>query len=179
MPVTGIDGDGTFPVFGHDRRGEYYCPGVADLPDDLRRRLDDLFRSDRVATRLGTELLHWHPGHATVSTVVDNPDANFMGVIHGGTLFTLADIALSFASNGHGRIALAIQVDIAYHRGVTPGDEVIATATETSRTRRIANHHLELHVGEELVGSATGITYRTDEWHFGSDSWPEEWRANH
>jgi len=152
---------------------------VADLPDDLRRRLEDLFRSDDVATGLGAELIRWGPGHAAVRAIVDSSHANFMGVVHGGTLFTFADIALSFASNSHGRVALAIQVDIAYHRGVAPGDEVVATATEISRTRRIANYRLELHVGDILVASATGVTYRTDDWHFGSDAWTEEWRATH
>ena len=37
----------------------------------------------------------------------------------------------------------------------------------------------ELHVDEKLVGSATGITYRTDEWHFGENLWPEDWRLKH
>jgi len=152
---------------------------VVALPDDLRVRLDNLFRSDPAAAQLGVELDSWSPGHAVINAVLTDSHTNFMGVGHGGVLLTLGDIAMSYASNGYGRVAVAIQIDVAYHRAVGSGDEVVATATEISRTRRFANHRLELHVGDLLVCSATGITYRTDEWHFGPDAWTETWRVEH
>jgi len=151
----------------------------AELPNDRRQELDQMFRSDPFAASLDAEIITWGPGFATVSALITERQTNFLGGGHGGILFSLGDIAMSFASNGYGRKALAVQIDIGYHRGVFQGDEVIATASETSRTRRFANYRLELHVAEKLVGSATGITFRTDEWHFGENLWPEEWRSRH
>ncbi len=145
----------------------------------MRGRLDGLFRSDPMAGSLGAELVGWEPGHATVRATIADGHANFLGVGHGGILLTLADIAMSFASNGFGRVAVAVNLDVSYHRKVAPGDEVVATATQVDRSRRIAHHRLEARVGDLLVCSATGITYSTAEWHFGADAWPEGWRVEH
>ena len=151
----------------------------AELPNDGRLKLDQMFRSDPFAASLDAEVITWGPGFATVSAFITERQTNFLGGGHGGILFSLGDIAMSFAANGYGRKALAVQIDIGYHRGVSQGEEVIATASETSRTRRFANYRLELHVAEKLVGSATGITFRTDDWHCGENLWPEEWRSRH
>ncbi len=35
---------------------------------------------------------------------------------------------------------LAMKVDVTYHRGVQVGDEVVASATEVSRSRRFASY---------------------------------------
>ena len=111
--------------------------------------------------------------------MITEAHTNFLGVAHGGILLTLGDIALSFASNGYGRKALAVQIDIVYHRGVKPGDKVVASATEFNRSRRFANYRIELHVDENLVASATGLAFRTDEWHLNEDDWPEDWKSKY
>ena len=129
-----------------------------ELPENARQQLDDLFRSDPLMDQLG---------------------ANFLRGGHGGIMFSLGDIAMSFASNGYGRQSVATQIDISYHRGVRPGDTITATASEISRTRRFAHHRVELIVDDRLVASATGTTYRTDEWILGPDIWPDEWREKY
>jgi len=152
---------------------------VKELPAEARNRLDALYRSDPLMTGLGAELLSWSPGLATVQTKVQLAHTNFLGGGHGGIVFSLGDIAMSFASNGYGRQALATQIDISYHRGVLPDDLVIATASEISRTRRFGHHRVEIKVNDRLVASATGTTYRTDEWHFGAEFWPDDWREKY
>lgn len=150
-----------------------------ELPAQGRNRLELLFSADPLMAQLGAELIVWSPGAATVQATMNETHTNFLGGGHGGILFSLGDIAMSFASNGYGRLALATQIDISYHRGVRPGDLVVATATEISRTRRFGHHRVELKVNERLVASATGTTYRTDDWHFGEEIWPAEWREKY
>ena len=152
---------------------------IDGLPDGERKRLDALFRTDPLLEQLGAELLEWRPGAAIVRATIQLAHTNFLGGGHGAILFSLGDVAMSFASNGYGRQAVATHIDISYHRGVQPGDLVTATVTEISRTRRFGHHRVELAVGDRLVASATGTTYRTDDWHFGADQWSEEWRAKH
>ena len=152
---------------------------TSGLPNERRERLDALFRTDPLLEQLQGELLEWGPGMAVVRATIQVAHTNFLGGGHGGILFSLGDIAMSFASNGYGRQAVATQIDISYHRAVQPGDLVVATATEINRSRRFGHHGVELVVGNRLVASATGTTYRTDEWHFGVDQWSEEWRAKH
>ena len=149
------------------------------LPKEENERLDALFRSDPLLEQLGAELVEWGPGVAVVRAAIQRAHTNFLGGGHGGIIFSLGDVAMSFASNGYGRQAVATQIDISYHRAVQAGDLVVATAPEVSRTRRFAHHRVELTVAERLIASATGTTYRTDDWHFGADQWSDEWRAKH
>ena len=152
---------------------------IDELPSEGRERLDELFRSDPLMHQLGGALVSWSPGQSTVTAAIDKSHTNFIGGGHGGILFSLGDIAMSFASNGYGRQCLATQINISYHRGVLPGDLIAAVATEINRTRRFAHYRLDLSVEKKLVASATGTTYRTNEWHFGDEAWPDTWREKY
>ena len=169
------------PVRHHRRAGTVNsAPSTPDeLPDDIRHQLDALFRSDPLMAQLGVELLMWSPGIARVQATVNDSHTNFLGGGHGGILFSLGDIAMSFASNGYGRQAVATQIDISYHRGVRPGDVVVATASEISRTRRFAHHRVDMEANDRLVASATGTTFRTDEWLLSPEIWSDEWRQTY
>ena len=149
------------------------------LPPGLAERLDATFRCDPHANHLGIELVDWSEGAAMVSCALADHHTNFLGSGHGGLIFSLADVAMSVASNSHGRVAVAVQIDISYLRRVDPGDQLTATATVTNTSRRFTHVGLDVHVGERKVAAATGITYRTDDWHFGADAWPEAWRSIH
>tara|TARA_B100000959_G_C14962497_1_gene616358 strand:+ start:1890 stop:2375 length:486 start_codon:yes stop_codon:yes gene_type:complete len=149
---------------------------VLDLPTVLKNNLNQLFLDDPTAKSIGVTEIAWAPGESSVRSVLTENFTNFLGVGHGGFLFTLADVALSFASNSYGRKSLAMKADITYHRGVSTGDEVVASAVESSRSRRFASYQIELRVGGELVASATGLTFRTDEWHLSEEDWPEDWK---
>ena len=152
---------------------------IDELPENARQQLDELFRSDPLMDQLGAQLLTWSPGNACVQATIEVAHTNFLGGGHGGIMFSLGDIAMSFASNGYGRQSVATQIDISYHRGVRPGDMITATASEISRTRRFAHHRVELTVNDRLIASATGTTYRTDEWLLGLGVWPNEWREKY
>ncbi|MCP5025116.1 MAG: PaaI family thioesterase [Actinomycetia bacterium] len=149
------------------------------LPRELADRLDALFRSDPHSAHLGALLIEWSLDHASVGCTIGDHHTNFLGGGHGGVVFSLADIAMSFAGSSDGRVAMAVQIDISYMRGVRPGDHLVATATVTNRTRRFAHASVEVSAGDRLVAAATGVNYRTDEWHFGANAWPQSWRDAH
>ena len=73
---------------------------IDELPSEGRERLDELFRSDPLMHQLGGSLVSWSPGQSTVTAAIDKSHTNFIGGGHGGILFSLGDIAMSFASNG-------------------------------------------------------------------------------
>lgn len=156
------------------------------LPTALARRLDELFRSDPWAGALGADLAGWECGTAEVVLRTGPQHRNFGGLVHGGVLFSLADVAMSYASNSWGRIAVALGVDAQFLRAAGNG-RLVARASEVSRTRRTAAYRLEIHEHQEataeapgrLVATFSGLTFRTDDWHFGADAWPPEWTANH
>ena len=95
-----------------------------------------------------------------VALTVAAAHINFNGTCHGGVIFTLADTAFGLASNSHGMIAAGIDAHITYHVAAQPGDTLTATATEVSRTRKIAVYRIDVARGDgTLVAGFTGTVY--------------------
>ncbi|HIG26190.1 MAG TPA: hotdog fold thioesterase [Acidimicrobiia bacterium] len=149
------------------------------LSSELKQQLHEIFVNDPVAKKLEANLREWGSGQATVELIINKDHTNFLGSGHGGVLFTLGDIAFSYACNSYGRKSLAIHVSLDYHRGVHQGDTIVATVTEINRSRRLANHRIEIHHGTHLVASGSALAFRTDDWHLEKESWPQAWQENH
>lgn len=141
--------------------------------------LDDLFRRDGFAETLGVEVTAWSGGTATASAAPASRHLNFTGSVHGGFLFSGADVAVSVASNSWGRKSVAISIDIQYLSAARPGDQLTFTAEEAGRGRNLATYRVEIRREDKLVAIATAVTFRTADWHFGADAWSEDWRAAH
>lgn len=155
--------------------------GHDGYPGDTHARLDALFRSDPYATLLGVELTGWGSGEARLRWTPGASHDNFIGVVHGGALFSLADAALAAASNSWGRVCVALSVDAQFLAAPPLGQPLAVTARERARTRRTASYGIEVTGGDGdgLVAAFQGLVYRTDRWHLGPEAWPEEWRGAH
>lgn len=156
-------------------------PSMSESPPvhDNVERLDSLFRQDTFARSIGVEILDWSGGTATVLAIPSAGQCNFAGSVHGGFLFSAADVALSIASNSWGRICVAASIDIHYLSAVNVGDQLEVVATEINRGRRLASYRLEIHRETKLLSTATGLTYRSSDWHLGAEAWSETWRSRY
>ncbi|MBE0585141.1 MAG: PaaI family thioesterase, partial [Desulfofustis sp.] len=96
----------------------------------------NLFARDRFAALAGIEIVDSGPGHCTARMVIEDKHLNAAEVVQGGAIFTLADLAFAVASNGHGQLALAINVNISFLAAVSSGT-LSATATEVCDPNRI------------------------------------------
>jgi acyl-CoA thioesterase len=84
---------------------------------------------------------------------------NSVGVLQGGALFTLADLAFAVASNSHGVVALACQADMTWFKAVTSG-KLTATAEEIARTRKLSTCVVRItDESGELVAQFKGLAY--------------------
>ena len=84
---------------------------------------------------------------------------NSVGVLQGGALFTLADLAFAVASNSHGVVALACQADMTWFKAVTAG-KLTATAEEIARTRKLSTCVVRItDEAGELVAQFKGLAY--------------------
>lgn len=144
-----------------------------------RDRLDRMFRDDPYAATLGVELVDWGGGWSRVRYEADAGHHNFAGVAHGGSMFSVGDVAFAVASNSWGRRAVALAVDTHFLAAPAPGTEVVAEAHERSRTRRTGSYRIELTADGRPVASLHAMVYRLDSWYFAEDDWPEEWRHSH
>lgn len=129
----------------------------------VARMMDD----DAFSRWLGIEVKEIGPGHAKLEMTVRPEMLNGFGVAHGGIAYSLADSALAFASNSHGRVALALENNISYTRKVEDGDTLTATAEELSLGNRIAVYRiLVTRRDDKTVGIFRGTVFRTKEQHF-------------
>jgi acyl-CoA thioesterase len=95
------------------------------------------FDGDRFAWENGMRIVEVRPGFARTEMSVEPRHLNAAGVLQGGALFTLADLAFAAASNSHGVLALACQADMTWFKPVRSG-LLTATAEEIARTRKLS-----------------------------------------
>jgi acyl-CoA thioesterase len=146
-----------------------------------RARLEALFRGDAYLDGLGAELVEWDGGRAVYRLAAGDRHSNFVGSVHGGALFSLADAALGVACNSWGRLCMALTVEIQFLSAPRAGEVLVATAVERSRTRRTAAYAVDVisEADGALRASFQGMVFRTGRWHLGEDSWPEDWKSTH
>jgi acyl-CoA thioesterase len=89
---------------------------------------------------------------------------NGFGVCHGGVTYAVADSALAFASNTHGRVSMSIENAIGYPAPVRAGDVLTAVAIEESATSRLAFYRVTVRNQEDVVVALfRGTVYRTNQ----------------
>jgi acyl-CoA thioesterase len=87
---------------------------------------------------------------------------NGFGACHGGIAFSLADSALAFASNTHGRVTVSVENSIRYPAPIAPGDVLTATAVQETAGRRLAFFNVTVtRDSGDVVGLFRGTVYRT------------------
>ena len=102
-------------------------------------------------------------GHSVVTMVYD---AGLMNNIyaraHGGALFALIDEAFETASQTHGTIAVALNVNVTYIRSPEPGERLLARADEVAATRKTATYDIRVTDSSgDLVATCQALAYRT------------------
>jgi acyl-CoA thioesterase len=114
---------------------------------------------DRYGELLGIEVVEVGDGRAGVALTADERHANFLGLVHGGAVFSLADAALAAASNSEAeRTAVATVVTIHLLRACRPGDQLLAEAEREHSGGRLALYRITVVrlPDRELVAVAEG-----------------------
>jgi len=91
---------------------------------------------------------------------------NGFAIAHGGITYSLADSALAFASNSHGRQSVSVETSISHTVALKEGDEITATAEEQSLTNKIGIYIITVrNTSGATVALFKGVVYRTSkEW---------------
>jgi phenylacetic acid degradation protein PaaD len=123
-------------------------------------RVAELLAADPFADRLGIELVGVSSDEIVLAMEIGADHLNFLGVGHGGVMFSLADCAFSLASNSAGDRAVAIDTHLVLTAGAREGDRLEATVREISRGRTLGTYRAEVTKGDgRIAGLFTGTVY--------------------
>lgn len=100
--------------------------------------------NDNLSNLLGVDLLEVSEGRALAELLIAPQHLNAAGVCHGGTIFSLADIALAAASNSYGQVALLTNGNIGVFHATKVGDTLTAKAKEVSASRKLAHYRVKV-----------------------------------
>lgn len=131
--------------------------------EKMRDELLRIFSSDPYLNYMNFRILEVREGYAKVEGKVKEHHLNFNGVCHGGYIFSLADVAFSFASNSHNRKAFAVSISVEYIRGAEEGDTLIAIAEETGSAGRLGFYDMKVFKNDETIAKFQAIVYRKKE----------------
>ncbi len=126
------------------------------------RVVDRMYDNDFFSQWLGIERLEEGPGRSVLRMTVRKEMLNGFAIAHGGITYSLADSALAFASNSHGRKAVSIETSISHTKSLKEGDVITATATEENLSNKIGIYKVIVtDQNGDTVALFKGTVYRT------------------
>lgn len=134
------------------------------MPDNLHpiAIVDKMYTSDWFSQWLGIEVITVEGGRCTLKMTIRKEMLNGFGIAHGGITYSLADSALAFASNSHGRMSVSVETSISHTVSLKEGDTITATAEEMSLSNKIGVYHITIkNQKDETVALFKGTVYRT------------------
>ena len=113
------------------------------------------------AKKFGIKLIDLDEGYSKVEMKFTPDMENILGLAHGGAIFALIDEAFETASNSHGTLAVALNMNITYLSSPVPGCRLTAEAREFSRTQKTASYDIKVVDDQDnLIASCQALVYR-------------------
>jgi acyl-CoA thioesterase len=125
--------------------------------ETIRRKV----KEEPFAQKMKLELAALDEGYSLVRMQFTPDMENLFGMAHGGAIFALIDEAFETASNSHGTMAVALNMNITYLAPPSPGDSLTAEAKEINKTNRTANYYITVHnQADTLLAICQALVYR-------------------
>lgn len=125
--------------------------------------LKNQMKSDNFANLLGIEVLEVAEGYAKTKLKMTKQLYNYFGLGHGAAIYSVADVAFSYACNAqdHVKLAVALNVNINYIKKVEENDILFAEAKLISTTGRTSLTDIVItNDKDELVAKFEGLAYQ-------------------
>ena len=128
--------------------------------------INQMYNNDAFSQWLGIEIIDVKDGYCKLRMEVREEMLNGFQIAHGGIAYSLADSALAFASNSHGRKSLSLETSISHTISARAGDELTAITEELSLSDKIGVFLITIaNQKNQQIGIFKGTVYRTSkEW---------------
>lgn len=131
---------------------------------EVLERIAQRVKEEPFAQLLGIELKDIGVGRSIVEMTFRPEMENIHRMAHGGAIFALIDEAFETASNSHGTVAVALNMNITYINSPPLGSTLRAEAQEISLTRRTASYLINVTDADgQLVATCQALVYRKGE----------------
>jgi acyl-CoA thioesterase len=132
------------------------------MDNRVREAIFNQVGKEPFAKKFGLELVDLDEGYSRVEMEFTPDLENLFGMAHGGALFALIDEAFETASNSHGTMAVALNMNITYISSPSKGERLCAEAREINRTNRTALYDIKvLDRQNHLIATCQALVYRT------------------
>jgi acyl-CoA thioesterase len=134
------------------------------MDEKIRNAIIKQVEAEPFAKKLDLKLIDLQEGYAKVGMFFTADMENIFGMAHGGALFALMDEAFEIASNSHGTMAVALNMNINYITTPVKGSYLTAEAKEFNITRKTATYDIRITDGQNnLIAVCQALVYRKDQ----------------
>ena len=132
------------------------------MSDPAKRIVNKMYENDAFSQWLGIKRLEDGAGKSVLQMTVRKEMLNGFDIAHGGITYSLADSALAFASNGHGRKAVSVETSISHTETCKEGDVLTTHTEEMSLSNKIGVYQITItNQDNKIVALFKGTVYRT------------------
>lgn len=134
------------------------------MDEKIRNAIIKQVEAEPFTKKFDLKLIDLQEGYAKVGMFFTADMENIFGMAHGGALFALMDEAFEIASNSHGTMAVALNMNINYIATPVKGSYLIAEAKEFNKTRKTAAYDIRVTDGQNnLIAVCQALVYRKDQ----------------
>jgi len=137
------------------------------VPEALQEAIDreDLaglrqaLESSPLARELGISFTEFEAGRAAARLPAGAILQNFLGYVHTGAVFALAEQVMAAVANSLGYVGLPLNCEIHFLKGADPAADLVARARVVDTQGRIARVSVEVIQGEAEVAKLTEMVF--------------------
>jgi uncharacterized domain 1 len=133
------------------------------MNETVRKAIFKKVAAEPFAQKFGLQLIEVQEGYAKVEMVFTPDLENMFGIAHGGAIFSLIDAAFEVASNSHGTMAVALNMNVNYMASPAKGSKLTAEAKEINKTKKTAAYDIRATDDSgKLLASCQSLVYRLE-----------------
>jgi acyl-CoA thioesterase len=133
------------------------------MNNEIRNALYKQIAAEPFAQKFGLQLIDLQEGYAKVEMAFTQDMENMFGMAHGGAIFALIDAAFEVASNSHGTMAVALNMNINYLASPAKGSKLTARAKEINKAKKTAVYDIIVTDDKNnLIAACQALVYRME-----------------